>query len=350
MVACRVEEEHPLNTSDHLPISSKLNLSMLTTVSTAPNHIALDWTSAIRDDCISQYASQTDQVVSPLLNKDYSSIEEIEADISHVSKQLIDSSLSTIPPLRRPNTNSTRVHDSHLSTLCWRSRHAYRQWKAAGRPKSGPLYEARKMSKKNVQHHLSKCRAQMEHKRIQKRDQSFRSNHPRRFQTKTQKKEGASLLINSSLTSDPSVVLPHWADHFSSLTKSQCLTNTNLQKFSDSIHKIELETYSDEEHILDTPFAPEEVSAAVRLLKRGSSAGPRPVLSPPSTACRSYDVRVALQDFQCYSQPRGHSTPLQGRHPHTDLQGKGEGSPHTSQLQRDHPHISHCKIFRDFPP
>ena len=119
----------------------------------------------------------------------------------------------------------------------------------------------------------------MERKRIQKRDQSFHSNHPRRFQTKTQKKEGASLLINSSLTSDPSVVLPHWADHFSSLTKSQCLTNPNLQKFSDSIHKIELETYSDEEHILDTPFAPEEVSAAVRLLKRGSSAGPD-LLSP----------------------------------------------------------------------
>ena len=132
------------------------------------------------------------------------------------------------------------------------------------------------MSKKNVQHHLSKCRAQMERKTIQKRDQSFRSRH---FQTKTQKKEGASLLINSSLTPDPSVVLPHWADHFSSLTKSQCLTNPNLQKFSDSIHKIELETYSDEEHILDTPFAPEEVSTAVRLLKRGSSAGPD-LLSP----------------------------------------------------------------------
>ena len=222
MVACRVEEEHPLNTSNHLPISSKSSLSMLTTVSTAPNHIALDWTSAIRDNCISQYASQTDKVVSPLLNKDYSSIEEIEADISHVSKQVIDSSLSTIPPLCRPNTNSTRIHDSHLSTLCWRSQHAYRQWKAAGRPKSGPLYEARKMSKKNIQHHLSKCRAQMERKRIQKRDQS---NHPRRFHTKTQKKEGASQLINSSFTSDPSVVLPHWSDHFSSLTKSQCVSH-----------------------------------------------------------------------------------------------------------------------------
>ena len=44
--------------------------------------------------------------------------------------------------------------------------------------------------------------------------------------------------------------------------------------FSDSIHKLELQTYSDEELILDTPFSPEEVSAAIKLLKRGSSAGP----------------------------------------------------------------------------
>ena len=66
MVACTVEEEHPLNTSDHLPIS-KLKLSLLTTVSTASNHIALDWTSAIRDGCISQYASLTDQAVTQRL-------------------------------------------------------------------------------------------------------------------------------------------------------------------------------------------------------------------------------------------------------------------------------------------
>ena len=57
---------------------------------------------------------------------------------------------------------------------------------------------------------------------------------------------------------------------------------------------------------------------------KGQLCRPRPALSPPPTSCRSYDVRVALQDFQCYSQPRGHSTPLQGRHPHTDLQGKGK--------------------------
>ena len=279
MVSCRVEEEHPINTSDHLPIISKLNLNLLTSASTSSDHIALDWTSAIRDGCIPQYASLTDRVVAPFLNKDYSSMEEIEADITHVSKLLIDSSLSTIPLLKSPKRNSNRVYDPHLSTLCWRSRHAYRQWKAAGRPNSGPLYEARKVCKKNVQHHLSKCRAQIERKKIQKRDQSFHSNHPRRFQTKTQKKVGSSLLVNGSCTSDPSIILPHWVDHFSGLCKSQCPTNPHLQTFVDSIQKIELETYSNEELVLDVPFAPEEVSAAIRLLNRGSSAGPD-MLSP----------------------------------------------------------------------
>ena len=280
MVSCKVGEEHPLNTSDHLPITSKLNLSLLTTVSPSSENVVLDWTSAIKEGCISNYASLTDNVVAPLLSKGYSSIQEIEADISYVSKHLLDASLSTIPPQRHPSKyNPNRVYDRHLSTLCWHSRQAYHQWKAAGRPTSGPLFEARKRSKKNVQRHLSKCRAQIERKKIQKRDQSFRQNHPTRFLTKTQKKGGASLLVNGSLSSDPSVVLPHWVDHFSGLSRSRCSSNPNLQKFSDSVHKMELETYSDDELILDSPFDPEEVCAAIKRLKRSSSAGPD-LLSP----------------------------------------------------------------------
>ena len=106
MVSCRIEEGHPLNFSDHLCIISKLKLSLLTSASTSSDHIALDWTSAIRNGCIPQYASLTESdymyVVVPFLNKGYSSMEEIKADISHVSKLLIDSSLFTIPLLKSP--------------------------------------------------------------------------------------------------------------------------------------------------------------------------------------------------------------------------------------------------------
>ena len=87
------------------------------------------------------------------------------------------------------------------------------------------------------------------------------------------KNGGGSLLIEGSITSDPSIVLPHWADHFTSLSQSRCPDNPNLQMFSVSIHKLELQTYSDEELILDTPFSPEEVSAAIYKASKARQLG-----------------------------------------------------------------------------
>ena len=52
LVSCRVKEDHPLNTSDHLPIVSKLNLSLLTSTSTSLNYTPhLDWDSG-KDVCL----------------------------------------------------------------------------------------------------------------------------------------------------------------------------------------------------------------------------------------------------------------------------------------------------------
>ena len=124
-------------------------------------------------------------------------------------------------------------------------------------------FEARKNSKKHVQQHLSKCRARVQRANIQKRDQSFHSKHSKHFQKKQQKKGGTSY---SSPTSDPSVVLPHWAHHF-----SHCSTSPSLQKFLRSIPEIELQSHQDDDLIFDVP---EEVGAAINRLKRGSSTGP----------------------------------------------------------------------------
>ena len=62
--------------------------------------------------------------------------------------------------------HSNMVCDAHLSTLCWRSRVAFRQWTAAGSPRSGPLYDERKTCKKNVRVYLSHCQAQLQRKAI----------------------------------------------------------------------------------------------------------------------------------------------------------------------------------------
>ena len=145
LVSCRVVQDHPLNTSDHLPIISNLYLRLLTSVPTPRGHSPRpDWNSGQRQGRLSHYPSLTDEAVSTLHIKDYSTIQEIEADISSVSSTLVNAALSSIPHSKHPNVNLNKVYDPHISTLCWRSRAAFRQWKAAGSPRSGPLYEERK--------------------------------------------------------------------------------------------------------------------------------------------------------------------------------------------------------------
>ena len=68
--------------------------------------------------------------------------------VAEVSSLLVNAAQSSIPPAKHTKVHQNKVYDPHLSTLCWRSRVAFRQWKAAGSPRSGPLYDERKTCKK----------------------------------------------------------------------------------------------------------------------------------------------------------------------------------------------------------
>ena len=197
------------------------------------------------------------------MERDYVCIEELERDIALVSKSLVNISLSTIsiakPYCPKPNR---RISDSFLSTLCWRSRVAYRKWKAAGCPRSGHDYESRRKSKRDVSSYLSKCRARLERNKIQKRDEMFANHHPRRFRSRTPKTEGSSLLIDNPVVTDSSSVLDSWVGHFSELGKSLCSTNPVLRDIQ-LVHQIEATTYQENDHILDSPFIVEEIEAAL---------------------------------------------------------------------------------------
>ena len=118
-------------------------------------------------------------MVRPLLEKAYSCIEEVDQDIEFVSSSLLNIASSTIAK-RIPHKPSRkhRIRDSFLSTLCWQSRVAYRDWKAAGCPRCGDKYEKREKTKREVSIYLSKCRARSERRHIQKRDEMFSSNNP----------------------------------------------------------------------------------------------------------------------------------------------------------------------------
>ena len=146
--------------------------------------------------------------------------------------------------------------------------------------------------------YLSHCQAQLQRKVILKRDQAFRSYHPKRFKTSFQKSGGTSLLINGSSTSDPSSVLPVWADHFSYLGISHLSANPSLQGISNTIPEVEIATLVEEERIPDVSFLP-----ASQVL--------------------------AWQSFRCYCEFRSNSLSVQNGHHRSHLQGQGEGPPPT---------------------
>ena len=269
--SCSIIEDHPLNTSDHLPVVSKLNLRLLPSPVSPKRNPSLDWDQANKDGSILFYASLSNDLVKPLLKNIYSTIQEIEVDISHVSKSLLSAATSSIPHFSSLSSHSCRrIIDAYLSTLCGRSRDAFRQWKEAGRPRSGPVFKKRKKCKKDISLHLSKCRERIS---IQKRDESFQSRHPKRFQSHSQKTGGTSLKVSGILITDPVDILREWSDHFTTLGKSHCSSNPALQEVLSRLPKIEAQTYDDVELILDSPFLL-EVEAAIKHLKRGSSGGP----------------------------------------------------------------------------
>ena len=108
LLACDTLEDHPLNTSDHLPIVTKLDFKpLLSSTKVSSRCPPLDWARSLSDGSANTYATLSDDLVRPLMDKDYSSIEELEKDISHVCDSLLAISVSTIP-LTKPRKRNAR--------------------------------------------------------------------------------------------------------------------------------------------------------------------------------------------------------------------------------------------------
>ena len=91
---------------------------------------------------------------------------------------------------------SGKVNDPTLSQLCWKSRCAFRRWKEAGRPRSGPDRDERKKCKREVKAYLNKCKARQERRQIQCRDDLFQQNHPSHFRHQHQQKAACTKLFS----------------------------------------------------------------------------------------------------------------------------------------------------------
>ena len=87
-----------------------------------------------------------------LIEKDYSSIEEVDADLKFVCKEVAEAAMSLIQ--KKKIKQGAKVKDPTLSHLCWKCRCTFRTWKHAGRPTCGPVSDERKQCKRAVKSYM----------------------------------------------------------------------------------------------------------------------------------------------------------------------------------------------------
>ena len=273
---CNIHEEHPLNTSDHLPVSCHLEISHLRTTPTLafPN-LNLNWSKAVQTNEVLLYSTATDEVVRSLLDKDYSAVEDLDSDINLIARKLLEAGEATIPKVGKNKNSDRKFKDCTLSHLCWKSRVAFRKWKDDGRPVSGPSFNERKKCKNEVKKYLNKCHARRERLRILKRDEMFQQNHPHRFRSAPHAKSVCSkLLHNGSIVSNKQDLLDCFADHFNSLGQSKCDSNQVLTQIKMRMSDLSLTSLTEPDNIITDDFSVEEIEYAIRRLKRNRAGGP----------------------------------------------------------------------------
>ena len=277
--SCQTVEEHPLNTSDHLPICCSFDISHLRTITPpAFPESPLDWRTAYKDCTTLLYASQVDDFIQPFLSKEYCDMVSLESDLTIISQKLISIANLCIPKKKERTVHHQRdkIHDPVLSEVCWKSCSAFRVWKNSGRPLSGPIYDDCIRCKRAVKFHLNtmSCRAREERKRIQRRDEMFESNHSRHFQSNYKKKVSCTkLLSDGKVISDPDELVAVWESYFKSLATSKCSSNPQLMSSLQKLNVLEAETYRTCDPILGDSITVEEVEGAIRHLKPMRSGG-----------------------------------------------------------------------------
>ena len=98
----------------------------------------INWVLAERDGSIRKY-HDVRQCLTFLPDNSYRHVDDINTEICHVSKQLLDAAMRTLPTVY--TSKAQRFRDRILSALCAQSRAARMRWKKSGSPLQGPLYE-----------------------------------------------------------------------------------------------------------------------------------------------------------------------------------------------------------------
>ena len=129
---CQIYDHHPLNSSDHLPLS--LTISLAPTVSSARVQCRMNWSAAVKDRLIEAYATAVGEIVRPLLGRAYKSTSSLNDEVCQVSAAIVQAALSTTPVRKQGKGKKCFSNDPELRKLSSKCKTAWKQWKKTGSP------------------------------------------------------------------------------------------------------------------------------------------------------------------------------------------------------------------------
>ena len=285
---CAVEDDAPLNMSDHLPILSRLKLCLTIPTDSSPTCSAENgapprpnWDKLSRTEIDELYTTPLEEAIStiPLRSPD-----DYVADPNLIDVQLaaLTDAMKKVAsdnlPHKRYASHVKPAWSNHLKVAQRRANSAYRQWRAAGRPRNedNPLMCASYKKAKG------QFRAQLRAYRKEQREQFFASLN---LHTSDSRKlfhdirranghaaESSSHLSFNGTTYTGSNILTGWASHFSSLA-----TPSSHDSFDPSFKSL---VHCEFSHLVELPpgdhiyLTLTEVEQAVRSLPPHKAAGP----------------------------------------------------------------------------
>ena len=269
LISSKILDHHPLNLSDHLPISISLKIPNMGSRQCHPSSKSINWSKAISSGSIKVYEEKVKLHIAPLLQTPLLSVDDIDCEIRSVATFLIAAAEENLPLFN--SSNRRFILDHKLSALCKLSKIIWRRWSNSGRPNNGPLYREMKESRRAVKKHIVSCRARKERSDIQKHDNHFKNRDNRRYRV-FRPTAVCSKLINDDNKSvtEPIEIAELFRDFFSNLAASHVQENIQIANETINITSLEGNSFLQNDQILDMEFSIEEIELSLRTSKLGN--------------------------------------------------------------------------------
>ena len=270
---CKTHDHHPLNFSDHLPLSLTMSITPIASRNTQCS-LRLNWQEAATDGSVQVYATRVNEIIRPYLGKSYDSISSLEEDICHVSTSILHATSCIIPTQKSRKGKKHFSSDPELRDLSKRCKHAWKMWKKAGRPSQGTEYVEKKRLSHLTKQCANKCRATLDRKSWKNREKLFKSKDSKRFRTPSnQPSLGDRLLHEGVITSVPDTIQSCWSNHFKTLFQSQSKPSSDLSVSNMDLPNIEVLSRMNFDNIIDEEFTIEEIEVSIKKLKPKRAGG-----------------------------------------------------------------------------